>query len=227
MHGNYQRSMTRRVIWQILHLIFLLLCFWLLFDGGLSTTAALFGQTWIPGDAIRRILVFATSAVLFLRWGFTNFYLLKRDMPWIEIIVVSIELFVIHTAYAVFGGQVTHTIGIPEIIGVGLFVLGSYLNTGSEVMRNIWKKDPENRGRIYDKGLFKHAMHINYFGDVVWSSGMALISGSPWIFLIPLYMGCGFVFLHIPRLDKHLRMRYGLEFERYSKRTKKLIPFIY
>lgn len=70
-------------------------------------------------------------------------------------------------------------------------------------------------------------MHINYFGDAVWATGMGLISGSIWIFLVPLYMSCGFVFLHLPRLDKYLKERYGLQYENYAETTKKFIPFIY
>jgi len=132
-------------------------------------------------------------------------------MSWAEIIVVSIELSVIHMTYSILGGQVANSVGITEFIGIGLFVIGSYLNTASEIMRQRWKKDPQNKGKIYDKGLFKYSMHINYFGDVVWATGMALISGSIWIFLIPLYMSCGFLFIHIPRLDKYLKERYGTQ----------------
>ena len=148
-------------------------------------------------------------------------------MPWAEIIVVCIELSLIHTTYAILGGQVAQPLGSLEFIGIGLFVIGSYFNTGSELMRAHWKKDPNNKGKIYDQGLFKYSMHINYFGDVVWSTGMALISGNLWIFLIPFYMTFGFIFLHIPRLDGHLHERYGHQSDEYAGRTKKFIPFIY
>ena len=227
MHGNYQRSMGRRIIWQVFHFLLVSLGFWLLFSGGLNTTSSWFGQSWTPGDFTRRILIFLTSFSLFLRWGLTNFYLLKRKMPWNEIIIACIELSLIHILYAVLGGQVARPVGIIEFIGVGLFLIGSYFNTGSELMRAQWKKDPKNKGKIYDQGLFKYSMHINYFGDAIWSTGMALISGSLWIFLVPIYMCGGFVFLHIPRLDKHLKERYGRQYEEYAEKTKKFIPFIY
>lgn len=217
----------KRIIWQVFHFLLVLMVFWILFEHGLQTVSSWFGTSWIPGDLTRRILLFITSLILFLRWGLTNFYLLKRDMPWAEIIVVSVELFMIHTSYSILGGRVSASVGIAEYIGIGLFVFGSYLNTGSEIMRLRWKKDPQNKGRIYDQGLFKYSMHINYFGDMVWATGMALISGSIWIFLIPLYMSFGFVFLHIPRLDKYLKGRYGDQYEAYAKRTNKLIPYLY
>jgi steroid 5-alpha reductase family enzyme len=137
------------------------------------------------------------------------------------------ELSIIYTAYAILGGKVAKPVGIAELIGVGLFMIGSYLNTGSEIIRNQWKKDSKNKGKIYDQGLFKYSMHINYFGDVVWATGMALISGSLWVFMVPIYMSCGFIFLHIPRLDKYLKKRYGYQYDEYAEKTKKFIPFIY
>lgn len=209
------------------HFLLILLVFWILFEGGLHTISSWFGTSWVPGNLTRRILLFTTSFILFLRWGLTNFYLLKREMSWTEIIVVSIELSIIHSSYAILGGQVVKSVGMFELIGIGLFVIGSYLNTGSEIMRLHWKNDPKNKGKIYDQGLFKYSMHINYFGDVIWSTGMALISGNLWIFLIPLYMSCGFIFAHIPRLDKHLKDRYGNQYDEYAKKSKKFIPFIY
>lgn len=227
MKNASQNLKGRRIIWQLFHFLLILLVYWILFEEGLFTISNWFGTSWAPGDLTRRILLFITSLILFLRWGLTNFYLLKRKMTWTEIIVVSIELFVIHTSYSILGGQVANSVGIIEFIGIGFFLIGSYFNTGSEIMRLQWKKDPQNKGKIYDQGLFKYSMHINYFGDVVWASGMALISGSPWIFLIPLYMSCGFIFIHIPRLDNHLKKRYGIQYESYAGKTKKFIPFIY
>lgn len=227
MHGDHTRSMGRRVFWQAYHFLLVWLVYWLLFDGGLRTISGWIGQSWAPGDPTRRILILLTSVSLFLRWGLTNFYLLKRSMPWIEILVVCLELSLIHGAYAILGGRTAEPVGIMESIGVGLFVMGSYLNTGSELQRAQWKKNPENKGRIYDRGLFRYSMHINYFGDVVWSTGMALISGSLWLLLVPCYMCCGFLFLHIPRLDRHLKERYGQQYDRYAEKTYRFIPFLY
>lgn len=225
---NYNQNFKgRRIIWQVFHFLLILIVFWILFEDGLPAISSWFEKTWFPGDLTRRILLFTTSTIIFLRWGLTNFYLLKRKMSWTEIIVVSIELLLIHSSYNILGGQVTNSVGITEIIGIVMFVIGSYLNTGSEIMRLKWKKDPDNKGKIYNQGLFKYSRHINYFGDVVWATGMALISGSIWIFLIPVYMSCGFIFMHIPRLDKHLKERYGEQYEIYASKTKKLIPCIY
>lgn len=112
-------------------------------------------------------------------------------------------------------------------LGVVLYLLGSYLNTGSEYQRKLWKKRPENKGKLYTEGLFKHSMHINYFGDAVLFSGFALVTGTPWAFAIPLIMVCMFVFLNIPMLDKYLAERYGEAFDEYASRTAKFVPYVY
>jgi steroid 5-alpha reductase family enzyme len=111
--------------------------------------------------------------------------------------------------------------------GVGLYVLGSYFNTGSELQRRAWKAKPENKGRLYTKGLFSLSMHINYFGDALLFSGFALIASSMWAFILPVVMIAGFVFVHIPTLDRYLSQKYGEAFDEWARSTKKFVPFVY
>ena len=70
-------------------------------------------------------------------------------------------------------------------------------------------------------------MHVNYFGDTVLFTGFALLTTSPWALLVPAVMTVGFVFLHIPMLDRYLATRYGEAFEAWARRTKKFVPFVY
>jgi steroid 5-alpha reductase family enzyme len=116
---------------------------------------------------------------------------------------------------------------VLDFVAIVLYLVGSYLNTGSELMRSIWKKDPSHKGKLYIEGLFKFSMHINYFGDSLLFSSFAFLTRSVWAFVIPVLMIVLFVFMHIPTLDKYLEQKYGDEFRRYASRTKKLVPFIY
>lgn len=52
----------------------------------------------------------------------------------------------------------------PLIVGSILYVLGLSVELGSEVQRHMWKKDPKNKGQVYEGGLFGLSRHINYFG---------------------------------------------------------------
>ena len=106
-------------------------------------------------------------------------------------------------------------------------MVGSYLNSFSEIQRKWWKKNSANKGHCYTEGLFSYAMHINYFGDIVLFTGWALFTYHLFTLALPLLMGIMFVFIHIPPLDHYLSQRYGNEFNEYAKKTKKLIPYIY
>ena len=101
------------------------------------------------------------------------------------------------------------------------------MNTYAEFARYVWKRRPENQGKLYTEGLFGLSRHPNYLGDMISFSGICLITGRTWTAIIPVIMLCGFVFASIPMLDAHLRNRYGADFEKYASRTPKLIPFLY
>ena len=70
-------------------------------------------------------------------------------------------------------------------------------------------------------------MHINYFGDIVLFTGLAMTTHSLSMLVIPLIMALNFVFNIIPSLDRYLEKKYKDEFSDYAGRTKKLIPLIY
>jgi protein-S-isoprenylcysteine O-methyltransferase Ste14 len=70
-------------------------------------------------------------------------------------------------------------------------------------------------------------MHINYFGDVLWVSACAILTRNWYSAIIPALLFVFFVAYNIPKLDKYLRGKYGADFEEYSRRTKRFVPFVY
>ena len=132
-----------------------------------------------------------------------------------------------YIGYSMLGGIKDTPINGLDYLGVFLFLSGSTINTVSELLRNAWKKDERNKGKIYTEGLFKYAIHINYFGDVVWVIGFAVITSNLWSAIIPLILISMFVFYNIPMHDKYLRGKYKDAFIQYEKNTKKLVPFLY
>ena len=112
-----------------------------------------------------------------------------------------------------------------DILGIVLFVLGSFINTYSEILRMKWKKDESNKGKLYTGGLFRFSRHINYFGDILWVGGLACMTANIWSIAIPLVLFSFFWFFNIPTLEKHLEQKYE-GFSEYKARVKSLIPFI-
>jgi uncharacterized membrane protein len=70
-------------------------------------------------------------------------------------------------------------------------------------------------------------MHVNYFGDVLWVLGLALISGNAWALLVPASLFSMFAFVNVLMLDRHLAEHYGEACARWASHTKKIIPFVY
>ena len=181
----------------------------------------------ISGDFIRRILIASCLIIYFLRLQVTVWVFQERKWTWLETITITVLMSFVLYAFATVGGNNKQVVGVVEVIGMLLYLFGSYINTHSEYSRHVWKLKEENRGRLYTKGLFRLSMHINYFGDIVLFTGFAMITNSFSMFIIPLIMTVNFVFNIIPLLDKHLKKKYGEEFGDYRKKTKKLIPLIY
>lgn len=158
---------------------------------------------------------------------FMMVYLLKRKIPWEESFSVpmAFALYYIGFSLLVFPREIS--IDWIDYLAIFIFIVGSVVNTMSELQRNFWKKHPENKGKLYTIGLFKYSMHINYFGDILWVSAYAIITRNYYSITIPILLFCLFVFWNIPALDKYLAERYKGQFEEYKNKTKKLIPFIY
>lgn len=158
----------------------------------------------------------------------TGLYLLERKIGWGEAAVVAAWVAFIDILFAFLGGTNPKSPS-PVVTATALIIYaaGSILNTGSELQRKWWKQHPMNKGRLYTEGLFRYAVHINYFGDELLFTGYALLTGIAWALLVPVVMAAGFVFFNIPQLDQHLRDHYGSDFEGYARRTKKFLPFLY
>jgi protein-S-isoprenylcysteine O-methyltransferase Ste14 len=227
LHGEYDRAMAPRLFMTGLHLAAMILAGWLLVGGGLDAVAAWEGTAWPEAVPARRWLLLACIVVYFLRVNVTTFYLLRRKMGWGEAILIGVWVMGIHMLFSYFGGTNPRQPGSAEAAALALYVVGSYLNTASEWQRKSWRDRPENKGQLYTRGLFRYAMHINYFGDELLFTGYALLTGVAWMLIIPALMLAGFVFFNIPDLDKHLRQHYGAAFEDYARRTRKLVPYIY
>lgn len=220
-------ALPQKLVVNLVEIGLLALAAWLLFGPGETYAAALFG--FDPAQAVpaRRVVIFCFSAIVFVRFGFMMLFLMKRAMAWAEVFSVSVAFFVYYVGFALIALPNTAPLGWPASLGIALFALGSFLNTISEVQRDAFKKKPENKGKLYTGGLFGLSMHINFFGDILWVTGYALVAGNPWSGLIPLGLTLFFAVYNVPQLDRHLAQRYGAAFEAYAARTKRLVPFVW
>lgn len=218
VNRTHAPSLAPKLAFAALHAAILAICGYLAF-----------GLDW--PDPIRAGLLFAAAALYFARHLITLFVLLKRRVDYSEAIGLSAFMALFEIGFLLLGaGLLSGTakpLGPLDALAAVLILVGSYLNTGSELQRHIWKRDPAHKGKCYTGGLFAHSMHINYFGDSVLFTGWALLTASWLAAPIPLFITASFVVFHIPALDAYLADRYGDAFKAYASRTAKFVPYIY
>ncbi len=228
---SHASSPLTKAAFCLLHLGIVVLVAAAVWGGLLATLGGWIGQSWTVDDLPRAQLIFGAALLYWVRHCVTLFYLLVRKVEWGEVLGLSLFILLFELGLCVVGAGALRGEAVPlgpvDGAAIALILVGSFLNTGSEVQRKWWKRDPQNKGRCYTGGLFAWSMHINYFGDTVLFTGWCLLSASGWFLLLPLLMATSFVFFHIPGLDAYLEERYGDEFIAYAKTTRKFIPFVY
>ena len=224
--NTHDRSFWNKLVFTGCVLISTFASLWLMFADGIFSITW-FNQYKLEGDLLRRILIAFCLIFYFVRLQITVWIFQKRKWTWLETLTITVLMSFVLYAFAKAGGNNKQLVDSVEVIGILLFLSGSYINTQSEYSRHVWKLKTENKGRLYTKGLFSLSMHINYFGDIVLFTGIAMVTHSLGMLIIPLIMALNFVFNIIPALDRYLENKYKEEFTDYSKRTKKFIPLIY
>jgi len=227
----HSHSTLQKVTFAAGHFLIILICVWLVYGHGWEILGRVFGKDWHLADFSRAQILLACAFIYWVRHLITLFYLLERKVDWSEVTGVLAYIGIFETGLVLLGGGAFRNYAVQlswwDFIAFVLYVMGSYLNSFAEIQRKWWKSNPANKGHCYTGGLFRYAVHINYFGDTVLFTGWCLFTHNLWVMAFPLVLAGTFIFFHIPGLDAYLTGRYGDEFKAYSKKTKKYIPFIY
>jgi steroid 5-alpha reductase family enzyme len=122
-------------------------------------------------------------------------------------------------------------IGFFAYLGILLWVFGFITEVVADQQKSSFKKNPDNRGRFIQSGLWSWSRHPNYFGEIVLWCGIAVIalpvlSGWQWLVLCSPV----FVFLLINyvsgvnKLEDKAEKKWGddPDYLAYRQRTSKL-----
>lgn len=180
-----------------------------------------------PGSLSRQVALLACIVIYVARAAHTLSVFVKRKIHWWEAAWGGGAIGGVLFFFLLGGLRAPEPLGVVDLAGLLLYIGGSYIGTSSEHSRHIWKARPENRGHLYTEGLFRYSRHINYFGDLLLFGGCAMLTRQPWTGIVPLAMGLNFGLVIIPAHDAYLAARYGIEFDRYARRTRKLVPLLY
>ncbi len=115
-----------------------------------------------------------------------------------------------------------------DILGLTLFGVGLFFEAVADWQLARFKADPNNRGRVMDRGLWRYTRHPNYFGDATLWWGLACFGWatreSLWTIFAPALM----TFL-IVKVSGVALLERGLEgtkpkYRDYVRRTSAFLP---
>ncbi|MBM4359078.1 MAG: DUF1295 domain-containing protein [Deltaproteobacteria bacterium] len=130
------------------------------------------------------------------------------------------------------------------IVGGALFFAGWLLSRGANLQKFWFKTEPSRKAfgwiapevvsdgerSLLVSGFWGLSRHVNYLGEVLMATGLALSLGrpsDPWPWLYPLY----YVLLLVPRErddERRCAAKYGPLWRRYTERVPyRIVPFVY
>ena len=145
-------------------------------------------------------------------------------------------LWVVLTASAALAAITTKDpapIGVFFFVGAAVWVLGIVWETVADIQKSAFKKDPANKGKFINVGLWRWSRHPNYFGEITLWTGiliMALpvLSGLSWLVVIsPIIVTLLLTKVRgINLQDAQAKERWGDDpaYQEYRKNTPALIP---
>ena len=114
-----------------------------------------------------------------------------------------------------------------DIIGLVIAISGVFIEALADQQKNAFKKNPENKNKFCQVGLWKYSRHPNYFGESLVWWGIFLVT----INFVPVYLTVwgpliiNFFLLKVSgvsMLEDSYKSRPG--FEEYKKTTNRFIP---
>ena len=136
-------------------------------------------------------------------------------------------------ALAALTGAARVPLGPLSLSGVAVWIAGFAIEVLADQQKRAFRRDPANRGRFIDRGLWAWSRHPNYFGEIVLWCGIALIAlpalrGGQLLTLVsPPFV---YVLLTrisgVPLLESRASRRWGSDpaYRAYKQSTPVLVP---
>ncbi|OQR87243.1 membrane protein [Achlya hypogyna] len=123
-----------------------------------------------------------------------------------------------------------------DVIGFALWLFGFAIEVFADAQKTAFKKEPTNRRRFVNVGLWYYSRHPNYFGEITLWIGLTVVSAaqvtSPGYIVVacfsPLLVATLLIFVSgIPILEAKADAKWGAEaeYQLYKQRTSVLVPW--
>ena len=125
--------------------------------------------------------------------------------------------------YIQFGG-----INLVTLLGFALCISAATLQLVADVQLHRFQRQAKNRGQIIRHGVWRHARHPNYLGEILmwWGVFVVLLSVRPSLWLLgigALTNTLMFLLISIPMAESRMA-GYKEGFDRYVQETNRLLP---
>lgn len=155
------------------------------------------------------------------KWFYARSYLQVYLLQGALLFLIALPVLIINRG----GGG---TFGFLGGCGVCVWLFGFIFESVGDAELARFAKDPRNRGKILQSGLWRYTRHPNYFGEVVqwWGIGLvALGVARSWVGMIgPLTITILILKISgIPMLEK--KMAENPDFADYKRRTSGFVPW--
>lgn len=120
-----------------------------------------------------------------------------------------------------------NNVNVLMVLGILIWIFGFYFEAVGDWQLDKFIKNPANKGKIMQEGLWKYTRHPNYFGEVTqwWGIWLLALSLPYGFFTIVGPIIITFLILKvsgIPMLEK--KMQENKDFQDYAKRTSVFLP---
>jgi steroid 5-alpha reductase family enzyme len=141
--------------------------------------------------------------------------------------------FSLAAALAAITSETRLDLGLFALIGFLVWAFGFVFEIIADSQKTKFNRDPANKGKFINSGVWSWSRHPNYFGEIVLWIGIALVAlpilrGWQWITMIsPFFITVLLTRVSgIPMLEKRADQKWGgqEDYEAYKSHTSILIP---
>lgn len=117
--------------------------------------------------------------------------------------------------------------GSWQLIGLTIMALGTFIETEADQEMNRFRHLRSLKNQVYDKRLWKHSRHPNYFGEIILWSGVAIVyisSKKPIWYMFLAFIPVIVLFLLTIYWEEKFFVKYKPDYKTYQKNTYMLLP---
>lgn len=156
------------------------------------------------------------------QWG--KHYVLRSYLQ--IFILQSIVLVIISTPIILVNSYPTPGINFWDQVGLFIWCLGFVIELVSDYQLSKFIKNPKNKGKIMQSGLWKYSRHPNYFGEALLWWGIFIIAITSINGLVAIVSPILITFLllfvsGVPLLEA--RYKNDKDYQEYAKKTSKFV----